>query len=189
MNDRTDDRLVEEHLAGNVHAFPELVRRYEQRAAHLAYRLLGDAEDVEEVCQEAFLRAHLKLGELRQTESFFPWFYSIVLNLCRERLRSRRRSAARVVNRLDDAAEPVGRLADESAPQAWEAMEQEELRSALERALVELPVKYRQVIVLRCYEGLSYTEMARALGCRKRTVRWRLYRARQMLRGRLTVFE
>ena len=190
MDERTDDRLVEEHLAGSATAFAELVRRYGRRAANLAYRMLGNAEDVEEVCQEAFLRAHQKIGELRRAGSFFPWFFSIVLNLCRERLRVRQRATARIAGRRGDVGGEVSvtRLADDSAADAWEAMHEEELRRALEEALGALPTRYRQVIVLRCYEGLSYTEMARVLKCRKRTVRWRLYRARQMLRGHLKGF-
>lgn len=191
LDDRTDDRLVEEHLAGSAGAFAELVRRYERRAADLAYRLLANPDDVEEVCQEAFLRAHQKIGELRQSQSFFPWFYRIVLNLCRERLRVKRRASARVASPLEGHPEErlVARLTDEGAAAAWETMEDDELRRALETALAALPSRYRQVIVLRCYEGLSYTEMARVLGCRRRTVRWRLYRARQILRGRLRAFE
>ena len=193
MDERSDDRLVEEHLAGSATAFAELVRRYERRAASLAYRMLGDAHDVEEVCQEAFLRAHAKMGELRQSGSFFPWFFSIVLNLCRERLRVRRRARAQVHSATGtdagDGTEPLlRRIPDEGTPDAWCSLAKEELRRALAEALDALPEQYRQVIVLRCYEGLSYTEMARVLRCRKRTVRWRLYRARQMLRRRLGRF-
>jgi len=190
MGERSDDPLVEEPLAGNVTAFPELVRRYERRAANLAYRMLSNADDVEEVCQEAFLRAHEKIRELRQTGSFFPWFFSITLNLCRERLRVRKRTTARIVSHPGDAGrEPaVSQLPDESVPHAWAAMEAQELQQALDEAMDALPTTYRQVIVLRCHEGLSYTEMARVLACRKRTVRWRLYRARQMLRGYLKAY-
>ena len=68
----TDDRLVEQHLAGDARAFRELVRRHERRAASLAWRLSGNSEDVEEVCQEAFLKVHQKMGDLEQAGSSSP---------------------------------------------------------------------------------------------------------------------
>jgi RNA polymerase sigma-70 factor (ECF subfamily) len=187
MIDRTDDRLVEEHLAGDARAFTELVRRYERRAARLAWRILDNAEDAEEVCQEAFLKAHQKIGELRARQSFFPWFFSIVLNLCRERLRLKQRAAARteVGGRvLSGAAAEWSAtfVADESAEAAQDALDPDDCRRTVARALEALPEKYRQVVALRCFENLSYTEMAQVLKSRKRTVRWRLYRARQLLR-------
>ncbi len=181
----TDDRLVELHLAGDAHAFRELVRRHERRAASLAWRLLGNSDDVEEVCQEAFLKVHQKMGDLEQAGSFFPWFFSIVLNLCRERLRTRRRLVARArqAGAVTDREVPVADIPDDTLPDAWQTIEADEQRRSLEQALEALPDIYRQVIVLRCYEGLSYTEIAQVMRCRKRTVRWRLYRARQILRG------
>ena len=108
-----------------------------------------------------------------------------MLNLCRERLRTRRRLAAHAKRAgLDTDRElPVADIPDDTVPDAWRTIEADEQRCNLERALEALPDIYRQVIVLRCYEGLSYTEIAQVMQCRKRTVRWRLYRARQILRG------
>lgn len=188
MDEPTDDRLVEEHLAGSATAFACLVRRYERRVARLAHRILGNPDDVEDVCQEAFLRAYQRMGELREAGSFFPWFFSIVLNMCRQRLRARRRAAARVASGVETTDQTSPALPPAHQREAWASLAEEELRQALLQALDRLPSAYREVIVLRCYEGLSYTEMARILRCRKRTVRWRLYRARQMLREQLRGF-
>jgi RNA polymerase sigma-70 factor (ECF subfamily) len=165
-----DADLVRACVAGAPEAFRELLARYRRSALALAYQMLGNAEDAEDVAQEAFIRVFQAIPQFRQQAAFSTWLYRIVTNLCLGRQRRRRPVVA-----LEAIAEPSS-----------EGIPSEQVTEDLiaRQVLWELPPAMRAVLVLREQEGLSYQEIAAALDVPLGTVRSRLSKARIMFRNR-----
>ncbi len=180
--ERSDDPAFIARLRqGDPRAFEELVRAHQHRLYGVALRMLGNAAEAEEATQEAFLRAHGALREFRGDSRLATWLYAIVSRLCLTRLGSSERRALR------QGEEGLLRLHHPGrGPEG--AAEQSELDAALHRAIAELPEDRRMVVVLRDLEGLSYEEVAQALGLELGTVRSRLHRARMDLKDKLERF-
>lgn len=169
-----DADVVAHCLGGDKEAFALLVERYQRRAFWVAYNLLGNAEESQDVTQDAFVRAYRSLDRFDPQRKFYTWFYRIVANLAIDRLR--RRSVARAVA-LEDLGDSIAAGSDPGEP-----LEQGETRRLVRETLESLPPKFKAVMVLRDIEGLSCKEIAPVLGTTHATVRWRLHRARQMFR-------
>lgn len=172
--------LLDRLRAGDPSAFEELVRAYQHRVYGIALRMLGNAAEAEEIAQEAFLRAHRAIADFRGEAKLSTWLYAITSRLCLNRLAS----AARRHERSDEAA----LLAAPAPADAAGALERGEVEAALRQAIAELPEERRIVVVLRDVEGLSYEEIADALGLEPGTVRSRLHRARMDLKAKLERF-
>jgi RNA polymerase sigma-70 factor (ECF subfamily) len=172
---RDDDAmLIESCLRGDRHAFDELVDRYEGPLFSAAYRITGSVEDAMDATQNAFVNAYEKLHTFDPSYRFFSWIYRITVNQALDLISGRKGETA-----LDnDAPAPV--------PGPAEIFDSIEARSHLERALDVLQPDYRAVIVLKHLEGLSYREIAELLGIPEKTVKSRLFTARQRLRVILT---
>ena len=175
----TDDApLLARLRAGDARAFEELVSAYQHRVFGVALRMLGARAEAEEIAQETFLRAHRALGEFRGDARLGTWLHAIASRLCLDRLAS----GPRRYERSDDLAlaqAPAG------GADAVGALERGELEAALRDAVAALPEDRRIVVVLRDLEGLSYEEIAEALGLPLNTVRTRLHRARLDLKAKL----
>jgi RNA polymerase sigma-70 factor, ECF subfamily len=155
-------------------AFDALVTRYQGRIFNLAYRLLRNREDAEDITQEAFLRAFRALPRLRDEGAFVHWLGRIAANLCASHLRSRGRRSEVVTDPLllgDDPAAPGPTTTEEA--------------QAVAHALVRLPAKHRLALTAFYLEGRSYQEAARLLGVPVATLKTRLYRGRRQLRDLL----
>jgi RNA polymerase sigma-70 factor, ECF subfamily len=163
-----DLALVQRCLAGDPAAFRPLVERYERVLFTVALRMLGDPDEATDAAQDAFVRAYQKLGSFDQGHKFFSWLYRILVNECLNVRRSRRP--------LVPADET---LVGPDNPHR--SAEQAELRAAVQVALLQLSAPYREVVVLRHFAGLSYQEMAETLDVPEKTVKSRLYSARQRL--------
>jgi RNA polymerase sigma-70 factor, ECF subfamily len=180
-HDAEPARLLDRLRGGEAGAFEELVLAYQHRLFGLALRMLGNAAEAEEIAQEAFLRAHRSLGDFRGDAKLSTWLYAIASRLCLNRLAGSERRLGR------QGEETLLRLPHAgSGPDA--AAERSELEAALGRAIAELPEDRRIVVLLRDVEGLSYDEIAQALGLELGTVRSRLHRARSDLKGKLERF-
>lgn len=163
-----DNVLVERCLGGDTAAYRPLVERYQRVLFTVAVRMLGDADEAADAAQTAFVRAYQKLQTFDRRHKFFSWLYRILVNECLNVRRSRR------------TMEPLGaNMATTDDPQR--IAEQSELRACVQSALLRLTPEYREVVVLRHYAGLSYLEIAEALGVPEKTVKSRLYSARQRL--------
>jgi RNA polymerase sigma-70 factor (ECF subfamily) len=165
-----DDDLdcVERVLRGDTAAFRPLVERYQRLLFTVALRMLGDREDAADAAQTAFVRAYQKLHTFDRRHKFFSWLYRILVNECLNVRRSGRRF------------EPIdGAMAGPDDVES--GMAQTEMRAAVQVALLELPRLQREVVVLRHYAGMTYEEMAQALEVPEKTVKSRLYTARQRL--------
>jgi RNA polymerase sigma-70 factor (ECF subfamily) len=162
--------LVEACLHGDRHAFDELVERYEKPLFSAAYRITGSVEDAMDATQNAFVNAFEKLHTFDPTYRFFSWIYRIAVN---QALNFANRRG--VVRELD-----VDTPADDPDPET--EVGDNEARRHLQRAIVLLPPHYRTVLVLKHLEGLSYREISEILEIPEKTVKSRLFTARQRLR-------
>jgi|SRR2546423_653057 RNA polymerase sigma-70 factor (ECF subfamily) len=178
-----DQTLIAQSLRGDSSAFGELVHRHQDRLYNTVYRLLDNAEDAQDVVQEAFLNAYQSLRLFKGDAQFFTWLYRIAVNSAISLRRKRR-----VVLTMD--APPAGRMVlepiDESeVTNPGHALERAEDERRLQNALNRLSLEYRTVLVLKEIEGLKYEEIAAALQVPIGTVRSRLHRARLELREQL----
>ncbi|MFL5586698.1 MAG: RNA polymerase sigma factor [Ktedonobacteraceae bacterium] len=171
----SDAALVELVLADDQDAFTVLVERYKDAVQNLAYRMLSNAAEAEDVTQETFVRAYTQLATYKPAHKFSTWLLSIASHLAIDQLRRRRFLALPLedVPFLDWVVD-VGTSPEQSA---LEGEQQDEVQTYLQR----LPGKYRAVIVLRYWYDFSYEEIARTLNLTPALVKARLHRARELL--------
>ncbi len=174
----TDDQTdVERVVAGDISAFEGIVRRWQGPLINLAYRFCRDRGRSEELAQEAFLRAYRALGQWRKDAVFSTWLFALATNLYRSELR---RIPPRIVSvSLDDIAEPADARASDGG------LEEQDRDSAVRRAVFALPPKYREALILFYFHEMDVTTAARSLGLPEGTVKARLFRGREILRGKL----
>ncbi len=170
-----DVTLVRRTLAGDQQAFALLVEKYKDSVFNVAYRMLGNPSEAEDVAQEAFVRAYTQLRTYKDTHRFSTWLLSIASHLSIDQLRRRRFLALPLENVpfLEWIADLS--LGPEEAALAVEASDE------MQRILSVLPAKYRAVLVLRYWHDLSYEEIAEALHLTPALVKARLHRARELV--------
>jgi len=180
-------KLIERVLAGENEFFYELIRPYERGVFLAAASILGNDTDAEDVVQEAFLKAYRGLARFRQESKFSTWLIQIAINDARMKLRKDRRCLYKAIDAGGVTSEgdyvPTDFADWREIPS--EALEQSELREALNQALNSLPEKYRTVLVLRDVQQMSIAETAKVLGISKENVKTRTSRARLQMRDRL----
>lgn len=171
----SDAELVELVLKGNQEIFSVLVERYKDAVQNLAYRMLGNATEAEDITQEAFVRAYTQLATYKPVHKFSTWLLSIASHLAIDQLRRRRFLALP----LEDVPflEWIVDMGISPEQSALQGEQQDEIQSYLQR----LPSKYRAVIVLRYWYDFSYDEIATALNLTPPLVKARLHRARELL--------
>jgi RNA polymerase sigma-70 factor (ECF subfamily) len=176
--DLSDVQLAILVQQGDAAAFDMLVRRHMQRAFGVAYRLLGQREDAEDLVQETFLAALQKIDSFDTGREFSPWFYRILVNRCLNARKSRsRRSTVELPGDVVSAM-----------PSPLVETERSELRRLLASAMEALPEKQRTIVSMFDLEGFSSPEIAEVLGISDGTVRWHLHQARRVLRDTLEPF-
>ena len=173
--------IVRKVLQGDANAFEKLVTEYERAVYAIAQRMTGNAEDAADMTQETFIKAYNSLSSFRGDSKFSVWLYRIANNVCLDFLRSRsRKPTVSLSTEDDDGEETQLDIADES--QSPELLLENALtRDAVRRGLDSLPPDYRQILLLREIQGLSYEEIAAALGLESGTVKSRIFRARKRL--------
>jgi len=177
-----DEELVARAQEGEREAFEVLVERYKVKAYHIAFDYIRDREEAKDLSQEAFLRAFSHLRTFDMRSSFYTWFYRILVNLCVDYCRHRRR-----VNWVP-LGDPEKRLenqdgTDASSPGALALAE--ETSRKLGAALDMLPPRQRTAFLLRNHEGLSIREIAQVMKTREGTVKAQLHRSIITLRQNL----
>ena len=183
-----DGELVRATIAGDRRAFDALMRRHQRLATQVAYRLLGNSDDADEVVQEAFCRAFRKLAGLSDPERFGGWLLRIVSN---QALNYRRSRALRQTIRLaelnspDDAERGELNLADPRTVGPDSALSAAELADRIRRAMAELPEKQRLALVLFSMEKLPQKQVATMLGISVEAVKWHVFTARKKMKERL----
>ena len=190
----TDIELVQKfQREHDLAAFEQLVERHSDRAYQLAYSILQNRQDAEEVVQDAFLRIYRSLGNFRGDAQFTTWMYRIVVNLCNNKFRWNK---VRGINRTISIDAPLPNAeGDESLrlelPSSEAPPDEQlafaELRERVEKAMAQLPESYRTAVLLRNVQQLDYEEIAKILDCAVGTVKSRINRGRELLRQALKV--
>jgi RNA polymerase sigma-70 factor (ECF subfamily) len=184
-----DLAAVERASAGDTSAFEALVRKYQGWVFTLAYRMLGDRAEAEDMAQEIFLKVYRSLPQFERKSSFSTWLYTIATNHCLNRLESRRRRPRLQEmirsTRAEGNPDPVEDRVADPAPGADQVLEQADLRRLIQEQLLRLTPEHRAILVLRDIQGLAYEEIGGLLGLESGTVRSRLHRARMELKERL----
>ena len=171
-----DQTAISRCLAGESAAFESIVARYQRVLFTVALRMLGDEEEARDAAQNTFVKVFEKLATYDRRRRFFSWIYRILINEC---LNVRRRPLVTRGSGIDE---------DTVQGPDVDAVEAAQKRDAVKRAILDLPQAYREVIVLRHFAALSYEEMSDAIGIPLKTVKSRLYSARQLLAARLAAW-
>lgn len=181
MTREQEAAIVLKVLGGDANAFETLVLEYEKNVYNIALRMTGNSEDAADMTQEAFIKAYNSLQSFRGDSKFSVWLYRIVSNVCLDFLRSKNRRPTVSLSVEDDDGEDAQLdVADES--QSPELLLDRKLtRDSVRRGLDSLPPDYRQILLLREIQGLSYDEIAQALSLEVGTVKSRIFRARKRL--------
>ena len=178
----TEQELVRAAQTGDQSAFAQLVTANQAMVYSLAYRMTGNPEDAADLTQEAFLNAWRSLGSFNGQSAFSTWIYRLTSNACIDFLRrEKRRGSLSMTLEDEDDEDRQADLPDERWSPERE-LERKEAREAVRQGLAALSPEHREVLVLRELEGLSYAEIAHALGLEEGTVKSRIARARLSLR-------
>ena len=180
----TDQQLVQRAQRGDLRAFDLLVLKYQGRIVALVSRYVSDAGEVEDVTQEAFIKAYRALGKFRGDSAFYTWLYRIAANAAKNHLVAKgRRPGADATIEDAEGFDEGGMLSESASPEAL-AMGGE-LAEVIESALNALPDELKAALMLREFDGLSYDDIADVLGCPVGTVRSRIFRAREAVDQRV----
>lgn len=179
---RHDRDLVTRHLYGDPQAFDEVYERFNRLVFQVALRMSGDPALAEDLSQEIFLRVFRHLEKFKGRSSLKTWVYRVSINCCRSRLGRRSRRSRSWVEVEDRQLEQIPSTTE--GPDA--RLQRREASATVARALAELPLPFREAVVLRDISGLAYEEIAAVLGVRIGTVRSRIARGRDRLRDIVT---
>jgi len=183
-----DEReLVQWSRNGDLSAYDELIRRFQERIYATLYNMTSNHEDAADLTQEAFVKAWQALKSFKGDSSFFTWVYRIAVNRTLNFLKSRKKRLHMSLNDLDSGVErnpDLVNLVSHDTPRRNVGLE--ELKEKLNEALQQLSESHRMVVILHDIQGLPHDEIATILDCNPGTVRTRLYYARQQLQGLLS---
>ena len=184
LTDKPDEELITEVLAGQTDSFSELAGRHRQRVERLCRRFFSDEEMARDIAQESFIRAFTALATYRAEMPFGGWLRAIVVNLCYDELRRRRRRPEELVGDFSAPEVQWMQLVNGATPEqiVGEAEERRESYNLAHRLLDTLKPEDRMVMVLKESEELSVSEIAETLGWSEAKVKIRAFRARQALR-------
>mgnify|MGYP000860906249 FL=1 len=181
-----DQALVERAQGGDKHAFDLLVGKYQRKLGRLLSRFIRDSAEVEDVAQEAFIKAYRALPSFRGDSAFYTWLYRIGINTAKNYLVSQGRRAPTSTSfdaEESEGFEDAGQLRDINTPESLLLSKQ--IGETVNAAMDALPEELRTAIVLREIEGMSYEEIAGIMDCPIGTVRSRIFRAREAVATRL----
>lgn len=188
MGDREiDQQLVERAQRGDKHAFDLLVVKYQRKLARLLSQFIRDTTEVEDVTQEAFIKAYRALPSFRGDSAFYTWLYRIGINTAKNFLVAQGRRAPTTSSGFDsedaEGFEEGSQLREMNTPES--ELTSKQIAQTVNQTLEELPEELRTAITLREIEGLSYEEIAVIMNCPIGTVRSRIFRAREAIAEKL----
>lgn len=181
-----DQELVLRAQNGDQRAFELLVLKYERRIARLLSRMIRDQSEIEDVSQEAFIKAYRALPTFRGESAFYTWLYRIAINTAKNHLSTLGRRpvlSAEYEDEDGDSVDAASLLPDFHTPET--ELSNKQIVSTVNEAVNALPEELREAITLREMDGMSYDEIAAAMDCPIGTVRSRIFRAREAIANRL----
>ncbi|KAA1193352.1 RNA polymerase sigma factor RpoE [Pseudohalioglobus sediminis] len=177
----TDQQLVARVQQGDSRAFDMLVLKYQHKIFSLIGRYVHDADEVQDVAQEAFIKAYRALPRFRGDSQFYTWLYRIAVNTAKNHLVSRSRRPPGSDVEVEDAEYYEGGSALRDIESPENALFGAELKEVVEAAIRDLPDDLRSAVTLREFDGLSYEDIAEIMDCPVGTVRSRIFRAREAI--------
>ena len=177
----TDKQLVARVQKGDSRAFDMLVLKYQHRIFGLISRYVHDADEVQDVAQEAFIKAYRALPKFRGDSAFYTWLYRIAINTAKNYLVSRSRRPPGSDVEVEDAEYYASGTALHEIETPENALFGAELKAVVEAAIRDLPEDLRTAVTLREFDGLSYEDIADIMDCPIGTVRSRIFRAREAI--------
>ncbi len=179
----TDEILIERFQQGDYYAFEQIIKRYKDQLVNFAYRFLGDLEDAEDIVQETFLRVYRKKNAYKNVAKFSTWIYTITGNLAKTELRRRKRRKLLSISNLGFEDKDFELPASEKGPE--ENVDNVIKDREIQKAIDSLPEKFKEVIVFRDIQELSYEEISSILKIPLGTVKSRVNRGRLKLQEQL----
>ena len=169
-----EQKIIEEIIDGRTESYRILVERYQNPVFRIILKITGDQEDAKELTQDVFVKAYESIGQYKPGHRFFSWVYRIAINRALLFVKQKRKFL-----QIETLPHPSDGFPGENA-------EQEGCDRALNRSVQELDEKYKSVVVLKYYTGLSYADIAKTLGIPEKTVKSRLFDARKILKDKLS---
>jgi RNA polymerase sigma-70 factor (ECF subfamily) len=176
-----ENLIVQQVLDGDTNAFEELVLEYEKKVYNVALRMVNNQEDAEDITQEAFIKAYNSLSNFRGDSKFSVWLTRIVSNMCLDLIRRRGRRPTISLSVEDEDGESTELEISDIRQSPETIMDQQLTKDSVRRGLKQLPDEYREILLLREIQGLSYEEISAALDLEVGTVKSRIYRGRKKL--------
>lgn len=173
MNRQNDSELIRNFLEGDTKAFESIIDRYQKKILNIAYRMVYDYEDAKDITQTVFVKVFKKLNTYNPKYEFFNWIYRIAVNESLNYLNQRKR----VVTLANDYK------SEDKTPD--EIFENTELNQNIQHAFMSLKPEHRTIVILKHFHDLSYKEISKILDIPEKTVKSRLFSARQMLKDLL----
>ena len=177
-----DLKIIESCLLGNTQIFSRLIDNYKSMVYNLAYRMSNNAHEAEDISQEAFMRAYQSLAHFNPSYKFSTWLYQITLNIVRDKYKKKEIDYVSLDTPVETGDSEFYHQPADLTNNPEQIFSQRENLQAIQQAIYSLPLKYREVIVLRHLQDLSYIEISNILKLPQGTVKVHLYRAREQLR-------
>jgi len=177
-----DLKIIESCLLGNKNIYSRLIDKYKNMIYDLAYRMCNNSHEAEDISQESFLRAYQALSRFNPNYKFSTWLYQITLNVTRDRLKKKTLKPTSLDAPINSNDSDYFHQPADSKHNPEEILTRQEKSHHIQKAIHSLPLKYREVTILRHLKDLSYIEIASILKIPTGTVKIRLYRAREQLR-------
>ncbi len=177
----SDEQLVAAARSGDMGAFEELVARHRDKIYARAFSMMRNEDEAVDLSQEAWVKSWQRLNQFHGESSFGTWVTRIVINLCLDQLRKRKRQRAESIEEMDEESGGVERHMPAITVNPAERLERGELRKKIDAALGQLSHEHRTVLVLHEFEEMEYKEIARTMECSIGTVMSRLFYARRKM--------
>ena len=185
LNTQSDELLVKKVQEGDTNAYNVLVIKYQYKVAQIISKFVANNADINDIAQDAFIKAYKAINSFRGESSFYTWLYRIVVNAAKTFLESnsKHKNSIDVDSPEFQSIDEQGILASKDTPDR--IIESQELHEVIIKAMNDLPKELREAITLREIEGMSYDDMAIALKVPVGTVRSRIFRAREFIESRM----
>lgn len=177
----TDETLVRAGQRGDMGAFEELVARHRDKIYARAYSMMRNEDDALDLSQEAWVKGWQRLKQFHGEASFSTWITRIVINLCLDALRKRKRQQADSVEQMEEESGGIERQMPVVTGNPTERLERAELRERIDKAMAQLSYEHRTVLILHEFEEMEYKQIAKVMNCSIGTVMSRLFYARRRL--------
>jgi RNA polymerase sigma-70 factor (ECF subfamily) len=177
----SDEQLVEAAKKGDMAAFEELVARHRDKIYARAFSMMRNEDEATDLSQEAWVKSWQRLVQFQAESSFATWATRIVINLCLDQLRKRKRQRAESIEAMDEESGGVERHMPVVTVNPTERLEREDLRKRIDAALAQLSHEHRTVLVLHEFEEMEYKQIAKTMDCSIGTVMSRLFYARRKM--------